>query len=187
MPHTPEGMADGELAGVEIHVCPPEPEQLAKPHPRSDGQGVERLQGIALDGVQEGLRLCRRQDVEIPSLGPGAPDVIGRVAGQQAPADGLLQGPMEDGVEELDGARREAGREARAVRLREPLGGEPGQGQPADVGDSVQAHQLFVAAEGRGPEGRPGRPFQPGREILGDRLALGRQGQALLQSVQARP
>jgi hypothetical protein len=74
---------------VEIDVGPAQPEQLALAHAGGDRQDVERLQPVAVHGLQEGSCLVGGENAELVAGPSRWGDQFGDVAWDQAPSDGV--------------------------------------------------------------------------------------------------
>jgi hypothetical protein len=163
-----EGLDGFELAAVEIDVFPAEAEQLAAAEAEEQRQHVERAQPVRMSRLQDRLRLRCGQAAVHHVLRDGDLDQPGRVARDDLLPDGAFQRIPQDGVHELDHARRESRLAARAafpgaapwlLSLRVPavlaalaflpelgeqapdiLRAEPGQPLPAKGGNQVQPH-----------------------------------------------
>ena len=84
---------------AEVDVCPPQAEQLALPHAGGERQDVQRLQPVALDGVEEASCLLGGERREVVSRFARRGDQFGDVAADEVPAGGVAQGVMEDPVQ----------------------------------------------------------------------------------------
>ena len=91
---------------LEIDVLPPEPEELAPPHPRQHGAQEQRAHRL-VRGVEEPPDLRRRQDLHLLVLGPRPLRVLRRIGVEVAPLDRVLEHLLEHHHRVEDSLRRE--------------------------------------------------------------------------------
>ncbi len=96
-----------ERAGLQVHVIPVQPQELALPHAGVDGQHEQGLQALAPACFEEPAGLLGRERRDLHLLGPGRLHLLAHVTWDQAIGDGLLGRLVERDVDVLDGAGRE--------------------------------------------------------------------------------
>jgi hypothetical protein len=99
--------------------------------------------------------------------GFGLLDGVGDVAGDDAPEKGLLEGAVEDGMHQLNGAGTDAGLEAAVVEELDLVGAQAVQAEAAKLGEDVVFDDLAVLYGCLGADGRGGG-VKPVVEVFGD-------------------
>ena len=89
-----ELLAHTQQPAPGIDVRPAQSQQLPLPEPRGQGQDVESLQPVAAGGFEEGLHL-------LVGRSGGTSTASVTLRGTRPPCDGLLERPVEGGVDEL--------------------------------------------------------------------------------------
>ncbi|HZD71955.1 MAG TPA: hypothetical protein VFA45_24480 [Actinomycetes bacterium] len=143
-----------QRALVEVDVGPAEAEQLALPHPGRQGDDVERLEPIALDGLQEPPRLLWREGDELVVGLDRGRHQVGDVARREALTMRVLERVMQDPVKLEDRGRGEPCLDPPRVEPCEVRWFELGEPQLADVRVGVEPEQLSVALVGARADGR---------------------------------
>jgi hypothetical protein len=162
--------ADLQRAGVDVDITPAETEQLALPHAGGDREDVQSFQSVAGGGIEECARLLSRQRRDLEVAVAGRIDEVGDVAMDQSPANGVRERFVDQGVDVVDGRRREAGFQPRRVQSLQVLRTQPCERQGTDLRDHMEADELLVADERARTERRP-HGIEPLREELTDGLS----------------
>src|SRR6266540_5333312 len=181
-----KGAADPEHTLVKVHVLPAEGEQLAAAHAGLEREHEQHLEAVAGRGGQERPGLLYGEGDDLDMRLARWPRERHHVPWHQAPADGLGEGAVQDGVQVADRGGGQAGGELLLVEPLEVLWGEPGQPDPAERRNGVDANVLLVAFEGaRGDrvldDGEPFGEERRGAAVGGHGLAFGAGFEQLLE------
>jgi hypothetical protein len=152
------GPSRGEASGVQVDIDPAQPGQFGTSHPGGGDQQPQRIQAILARVRQQGPQLLGSPDLHLRGGAPRRGDRVGRVADQVAEADGVLEGPVQHGV---DVAHRLGGQalavppgvgEEDAVEGAEVGGGEPLQLDVPEPGHDMDPGVVGVVGERGGAQ-----------------------------------
>src|SRR5829696_7472769 len=111
-----ERAPDLQRTGLQVHIFPTQPQQLALPQAAVYGQNVKCFETVPAYGFEERSCLLRGEGVDLLPLGPRGLDAVSDVAGDQPVRHGVLQGLAQRGVDVLNCPGTRAALELLAVQ-----------------------------------------------------------------------
>lgn len=149
-------------------------------HSGGEGEDERRGLGVFARLGDERLGLFGEEKFNLLLRALGALGVGGRVEGEEAPADGLVERVREDGVGVLDGAAGEPAVAQGVVEFLDVQGRDGGEAAAPEEGADVAVELLLVVVEGAGLDGAACALGEPLVEVLAEGHAGGRDPGAVV-------